>query len=183
MKRFHIPNAAYHITTNTKDRIPFFQEDVLASVLENTVINTLPSKESKLIGYKINLEHLHLIIQVKGHFTISQILHSVKRVSTLRINQILSYQLDDNPYKYLKWDPFTALQREFFCKKYNRGNPHDYPKFSWQNGFHDQLIRTPNQLVNTISYLRTQSVRHNIPTNAWLFIADPIPKSIHFIGK
>ena len=88
MKRFHIPNAAYHITTNTKSRIPFFQEDVFASVLVNTIEETLPLKNAILVGYKINPEHLHLIIQVQADFTISQIMHSIKRVSAIQINQL-----------------------------------------------------------------------------------------------
>jgi REP element-mobilizing transposase RayT len=182
MKRIHVPLAAYHLTTNTNVRLPFFDEDVFSSVLANTIEETLPLKNAELIGYKINPEHLHLLVKVQYEFTVSQIMHSIKRVSATRINQILSYQLDDNPYRYLSWNQFLTIQRDIFCKKYGYSNPHEYPKFQWQIGFDDQLIRTPTQLMNTISYLRKQSVKHDIKTNAWLFIANPLPTGIRFIS-
>ncbi|NND08269.1 MAG: hypothetical protein HKN87_17970 [Saprospiraceae bacterium] len=41
------------------------------------------------MGYKINPQHIHLLLKVGKAYNISQVMHSIKRVSSDKINQIL----------------------------------------------------------------------------------------------
>ena len=76
MKRIYIRNAAYLITMVTRERISFFSEEIFCNILIDNIGICQKIKPFKLIGFKINLEHVHLIIQPIGKFTISQIVWS-----------------------------------------------------------------------------------------------------------
>jgi REP element-mobilizing transposase RayT len=80
MKRIYLSNAAYLVTTNPKGRIPYFQEEALVDLLSYTIDECIQLKDAVLIGFKINPDHIHLIIQVRKKFNISQVMHSIKRV-------------------------------------------------------------------------------------------------------
>ena len=182
MKRIYIPYSCYHITTNPKERIPYFQEDEFIEILSYTIEECMQLKKSNLIGYKINPDHIHMIIQVRDLFNISEVIHSIKRVSSDRINQILAYSHDLSTYKNLIWSDKLVSLNEKFSLKYNKLKPHEYPLFRWQRGFDDQLIRSSNQLLSTINYLRIQHIKHNLSDNRGLKINESIPSDIKFIN-
>ena len=119
MTRIYIPYAAYFITTNPKDRIAYFEEDEFIKILSYSIEECTRLKNANLIGYKINPEHIHLVVQVKDTFNISEVMHSIKRVSSDRINQILAYLQEDNPYSNLAWSDELISLREKFTRKYN----------------------------------------------------------------
>ncbi len=183
MHRIHLANAAYLVTTNTIHRIPFLGEDALAAVVSEAIMQSVAVKRAALIGFKLNPDHIHLIIQVRKGSNISQIMQTIKRVSSTRINQILSYGRPDNTYQCLNWHGALLKARDGFLATHGRDNQHEYPLFRWQKSFHDQLIRNPSHMLGAIDYLRKQHVKHQLPTNRWLYIRDPVPNDIFYPGR
>lgn len=182
-KRIHIKNAPYFLTTNTFNRFPFFTEDVFCNILIDVIANCQQLKSYELIGFKINPDHTHLILQPTGKFNISQIMHSIKRISSDQINQIICYGNDYELYKKFKWTPRLKTYNQSFIRKYNYLNHHEFPKFKWQESFDDQLIRTSERLSKTIVYTQYQAEHHQLEENKFLFINKKIPTDLVFIGE
>ncbi len=182
MKRIYVPKAAYLITTNPKWRINYFDEDVLAAIFIETTRTSIKLKQGFLIAYKVNPEHVHLIIQVGIEFNISQVMHSIKRVSSDRINQILTFNRDPHLYTNFEWSKDLLLFKKRFLSKYGEENQHEYPHFQWNRSFHDLLIRTKHDLIARIKYLENQHIKHELTENKWLYVCNQLPHDLNFIG-
>ena len=182
-KRIHIKCAAYLITSNTQGRVPFFQEDIFSNIFIDDLAHCQKIKPFNLIGFKINPDHVHIILQPMGKFNISQIMHNIKKTSSLHINQIMHSIFPNSPYEKFEWTPNLMFYSRCFKRKYNYKGIHSYPAFDWQKGFDDQLIRTRKELKDSVHYLDKQVIKHNLPENKFLYHADSIPTDIVFIGK
>ena len=180
-KRIYVKGAAYHLTTCCQNKYPYFQEDIFCNVLIDVMANSMKIKQFNLLGFKINPDHVHLALQPIGSFSFSEIMHNIKRISSVHINLILCYDLADSQYQEFELPDNVKFYRQCLQRKYSRG--HEFPPFDWQDGFDDQLIRTPSQLQNTLGYIEKQALHHNLPDNHFLFINDTIPDDLVFIGE
>lgn len=182
-RRLYVRNAPYLLTWNTARRYPFFTEDVFCNVLIDCIDFCQNLKSYYLIGYKVNPDHVHLIVQPTGKYNISQIVQNIKRVSNEQINQLIYYPHDENPYKHLDWTPkhsqyFLMLRRKSnFCVYF------EYPAFKWQKSFHDRLLKEKRQFLNARSYLRKQASKHDLNENAFMYINPNIPDDLNFISR
>jgi len=182
-KRINIKGAAYLLTTNTKNRFPYFNEDIFCNILVDVIANCQKIKPFNLISFKINPEHAHLILQPTGKYNISQIMHSIKKTASLNINQIIYSPFPDSPYEKFKWTPRLLFYRQCFKRKFNYKPAHPFPAFDWQDDFDDQLVRTPEELSGFIHYLERQAAKHKLSENKFLYSAGSIPSDIVFIGE
>ena len=182
-KRLYIKYVPYFLTTNTQNKYPFFEEDIFCNILIDVIANCQKIKPFELLGFKINPDHTHLILQPTGQFNISQIMHSIKRVSSDQINQIICFGNDDGLYENFKWSSRLKTFNKCFIRKYNYAHFHGVPKFNWQHSFDDRIIRTPKQLDNTIAYTKNQATHHKLKENKFLFINKTIPSDLLFIGE
>lgn len=66
-KRIHTRDKIYFITTNTKDRYPYFEEDVLCNLLVLHLELCVLLYYINIYAYKINPEHVHLLLQWIKH--------------------------------------------------------------------------------------------------------------------
>jgi len=100
-KRLHFRNAVYHITTNTQNKFPYFEEEIFCNIFLDNLAYHQKGKSFELIAIKINPDHSHIILQPTGEYNISQIIQSVKRSTSDQINQII-YNLrnqEENPLR------------------------------------------------------------------------------------
>ena len=81
-RRLHFQNAAYMLTICTDYRYPFFKEDIFCNIFLDILSDFQEKKSYNVIGYKINPEHIHIILKPFGKYNISQIMQSVKRISS-----------------------------------------------------------------------------------------------------
>ena len=182
MKRLYFENACYFVTTNPFNRILFFEEDILSEIFIHTLKTSIELKHAHLVGYKVNPDHIHLIIHVGSTFNISEIMHSIKRVSSDKINQILFCNRHPNPYEHFHWDEWLIKSKEKFLEVHGPHNNHPFPKFKWQASFHDHLMRSPSELYARIEYLRKQHIKHKLNENKWLFISENMPAIVNYVG-
>ena len=181
VKRIYIKKAAYFITTNCVQRYPFFEEDIFCNILIDNIASCQQIKSFELIGFKINPDHIHLIIQPTGKYNISQIMQNIKRTTSDHINQLISYKQEENHYEKLKWSEKLKWYNRSFQRKYNY-EFHEFPLFKWQISFDDRMIKIPNQLKASVEYLKKQTVKHELKENKFLYINKNLPKDIVFIG-
>ena len=88
-KRIYIKNAIYFITTNTFEAYTFFEEDIFCDLFVKDLNYCQNIKPFKIYGYKVNPDHIHLLIKPTGQYNYSEIMQNLKRVSSLHINQII----------------------------------------------------------------------------------------------
>ena len=88
-KRYYIPGATYFITTVTRGRYPYFEDDILRDVIIHNLYLCMYLKKFMINGYAIMPDHVHVLIRPKGGFSHSEIMHNLKRVTSLHINQIM----------------------------------------------------------------------------------------------
>ena len=181
-KRLYYDRAVYMITTNTKRRFPFFEEDIFSNIFLDVLAGYQKMKSYNVLGYKVNPDHIHIVLQPTGTYNISQIMQSVKRVSSNQINQVVTFENQDSKFSKLTWTPSLILYRRQFQRKNNFG-VHEFPLFKWLPSFDDNLIRNREQLKNTLLYLKKQSEKHALSENKFLMIAKKIPDNIFFLDE
>jgi putative transposase len=165
-KRAYEEGAEYFITTVTQDRYPYFNEPILAELFIRDLWFAKQLKQFDLFGYAVMHDHVHLLIQPRGKFNYSQIMHNVKRVFSLHANQIMfsapsnPTPADDDIYHRLQWsEVLIELHARFIAK--NGGN-HGIPPFKWQSSFRDHVIRDEEDYLNHLEYIHNNAVKHGL---------------------
>ena len=88
IKRYYIDNAAYFLTTVTKDRIEIFKDPKYCKILLVIIEYFKLILDYRLYGYCIMPEHLHLLIHPFGKYNFSYIMQMIKGSFASKINKI-----------------------------------------------------------------------------------------------
>ena len=162
-------------------RFPFFEEDIFCNILIDNVALCQRIKPFELIGFKINPDHSHFIIQPTGTFNISKIMQNIKRTTSNQINQLISFKQQENYYENLELTERLMLYNRMFIRKYNYSEFHDFPRFKWQVSFDDRIMRSEKQLQGTTQYLKKQAVKHELKEDKFLYVAEEKPRNVVFM--
>lgn len=174
-KRYYIKNAIYFITTNTLNGYPYFENDVLCELFVYELNWCKKIHGFKIHGYKLNPEHVHLLIQPIGKYNYSEIIHSLKRNMSRNINIVFGYDPFPNHMKAGLINPAFKQHvdllhnlRKQFIDKY--GSNHNIPKFKWQLSFYDHIIRNDFDHFQHLKYIQNQWIKHELPSNKWCWV-------------
>lgn len=172
-KRYYIDNAIYFITTNTFKGYPYFEIDVLSELLVEELRICQQIQKFKLFGYKINPEHIHLLIQPNEKYNYSVVMNSLKTNFARDANRVLGYfhlKARSRDLAFGNDFKFELLQnlRNQFIKQY--GIYHNIPKFKWQSSFHDHIIRNDFDYFQHLKYIQNQWIRHKLSSNKWCWV-------------
>jgi len=88
IKRYYIENAAYFLTTVTKDRIEIFKDIKYCKILLVTIEYLKLILDYRLYGFCIMPEHVHLIIHPFGKYNFSYIMMMLKGSFARKINKM-----------------------------------------------------------------------------------------------
>lgn len=88
IKRFYEENAAYFLTTVTKNRIEIFKDPKNCKILLITIEYFKIILDYRLYGFCIMPEHLHLIIHPLGKYNFSYIMKMLKGSFARKLNKI-----------------------------------------------------------------------------------------------
>ena len=94
-KRYYIPGAMCFITMNTRDRQPFFKEDILCRLFLDEIDICRVIKECGIIAYKVNPDHIHIIIQPSGKANYSECIRSLRTNFSRNVNRVIERSGDD----------------------------------------------------------------------------------------
>ncbi|MDD5566957.1 MAG: transposase [Patescibacteria group bacterium] len=89
--------AVYFVTTKTKDKYPYFQNAGLARLGMCKIHLAQEWMRFLLFGYVFIPDHLHIMIKPQGKYTISEIMHNIKRNTSRSANILLSGAKDSLP--------------------------------------------------------------------------------------
>lgn len=88
IKRYYEDNAAYFLTTVTKDRVAIFRDSKNCKILLVTIEYFKLILDYRLYGFCIMPEHLHLIIHPFGKYNFSYIMKMLKGSFARKLNKI-----------------------------------------------------------------------------------------------
>ena len=171
-KRFYDETNTYFITTNAKDKFPFFKESLFCELFVECLRLYKIMKQFELYAFVIIPEHLHLLIYPIGDYNISQIMHAIKRHFSRKINIIIGNEggvgqprLQGEDKKFLeiikKHEERIGTIKNKFLQKYSP-NQSIFPKFHWQLSFHDHVIRGQTDFDYHYDYIITNSEKHKL---------------------
>lgn len=144
-KRIILEDSIYFITTNTYNSYPYFGEYSFCDVLKADIHLTQELKKFELFAYKINPDHIHIMLKPNEENNLSEIMRSLKTNSSRNINRLISY----NPKRQIK-------------------------KFKWQRSFNDHIIRNDADFKNHVEYIANQWIKHNLSENNYCYIDDAL---------
>lgn len=171
-KRYYINNAVYFITTTTYERYPYFEIDILCELFIHDLLICQRLKRFEILGYKINPEHVHLLIQPSKQYNYSDIMNSVKNNFSRNANRILGYENTHVPKATARAVAFNENDIESLKSKFvdKYGKNHNIPKFKWQSSFYDHIIRNEFDYSNHLKYIQNQWIKHDLKENKWCYI-------------
>jgi len=181
MRRIYQPFSAYLVTTNPKGRYPYFKYSALCRLFTSVLKTSEYRKDFRTIGYKLNPDHIHILLQVRSKYNISEVVHNIKRVSSIAFNKLLDFTDSAIQDKIPENEMMLNQLKQDFVQEVG-SERFEIPLFKWGKDFDDRLIRSKNQLTRAISYLKKQSKKHDLTEDCWLCIND-IPCDIRFDSK
>ena len=186
-KRYNIENGIYFITTNTYHKYPYFQEDIFCDLFVEDLEYSSKIKNFKIISYKINPDHVHLLLKIPGKTDISKIMQNIKRTVSLHINEtenMYALFLDGDNKKEFNFHNvdkrllgnneylshmrlLEEISNSFYLKF---PSSHNFPSFKWQKSFYDHIIRDENDFYKHIEYIENQYIKHELGVNKYCFV-------------
>ncbi|MBU0707771.1 transposase [Patescibacteria group bacterium] len=154
-KRIYLDNAIYFVTTKTRDKYPYFKNPIFAEYMMEVIKIGCELKGCNLFGHVIIPNHIHVLIQPKKKYNISDYMHYIKRHSSRNIRILI-----------LK----------------NHAGEDGHPRLPsggvWQSSFHDHIIRDEEDLNTHIEYIKNNPIKHGLlkegETYSYLYINEEL---------
>jgi len=191
-ERIYVEDSVVFITVVTKNRYPYFENEIFCEFLVEEMNYCSKIKNFKMIAYKINPDHFHWLILPSSKFTYSQIMASLKRNFSRDIHDMIEKKSfirnlssygsshdhspaaeDSNPYLWKTKNFKEHINKldqlkDMYFKNYPEISPLSF--FEWQKSFHYWLIRDQESLQNRVRYIQKQSEHHGLSENKYLYI-------------
>lgn len=179
-KRFYVPGASYFITGVTKNRLPYFEEEIFCEIFAENLKICQKFKDFDLHAWFLGYDHFHLLMTPTGKNNISEIMRSLKTNTSCDINRIMNPNFEGEVTTprlqeiYGRRPHFFDLKKKFI-QKYPNSTQNPFPIFRWQQSFHDHVIRNGEDFLNHMNYIAGNPLKHNMPEDwRWVFVDDDI---------
>lgn len=194
-KRFYSPGGIFAITTNTINRYPYFNNEILCHLLIQEINLCTIIHNVYIYACKINPEHLHLLIKPYGKTNYSQFMFSFKKNFSYDANLVLGFNsygrgivpsmemppaLGAQPVTRLargkkhisiyNHELSVQLFRDMFIQKH--GIDHTMPRYAWQKSYYIHRITDDHDFINQLRYIEKQYIKHGLEKNKWCFVVD-----------
>ncbi len=165
-KRIYLPDAIYFITICTQDRFPFFKEEIFCELFIEELRLAKKLKEFKLYGFVILPDHVHLLVQPRDKYNISQIIKSLKENASRDLNYVIFNIQNEGDTSTCRLRIRELIQKyqSQFIQKYGH-NYFKFPKFSWQKSFFDHIIRNEDDFNYHLEYIWYNPEKHGLTAN------------------
>lgn len=78
LRRLYLPDSIYFVTTNVRERIPYFLDRALAEMLIGNLWWSQKEQTFTVYAFVVMPDHLHFLVQPQKT-SISDVLHSIKK--------------------------------------------------------------------------------------------------------
>jgi REP element-mobilizing transposase RayT len=180
-QKHYSQNGVFHVTTNTKNKVPWLTENDIPQMLIDNLVMTRNQHQAKVFAFCILPDHMHILLE-PGEKGLSAFMHSFKRNSAINANILCSAGSHSRAYK---GSHSRSYRRPCSCTSHAcndagvcepRLREHVIENVYWQPGYHDERIRDSRQRKNAIGYIQYNATRHGLVKN----IDDWPWTSLHF---
>ncbi len=171
-KRIIAPSLIYFVTTNTRNREPYFENELLCELFIEELRLCKQIKGFKLYAFCILKDHIHLLLEPSDRYNISKVMFSIKKQFSHDANRMLGLNQRYNPKpesdqtfgrflgrKLLQDQTFIHFHKDlefmFDCKK-----ERSFEKFQWQRSYHDHVIRNDRDFDYHYKYATENHLKH-----------------------
>lgn len=148
-KNFQQGNAAYFITTTTRNFIPLLNHDKVREIVYSSLKFLKGKYKYKIIGYCLMPDHIHFIIQAEDDLDASRVMADFKRFTAHEI------------YKYFK------EKKDNYWLKILENSAYKGQGFSvWQETFRSEVVYEEKFLRKQLNYIHNNPVRRGLVKNA-----------------
>ena len=158
-------HGLFHITTNTKDGIPWLTLNGVPTILINSLFINRDIQNAQVYAFCILSNHMHILLN-PGIRGLSKFIQSFKCNSNRDFHASLKRRTrDDGDNAALpRRTPHRAVacaESEAFCI-----HPSD---LCWKKGYYDRHIKTKRQRANSIRYIHNNALHHKLvsDSNEW----------------
>lgn len=175
-KRFYDDELAYVVTVNVDEKVPFFKEEIFCELWLEELRLCKELKKFELYGFCLNYDHFHMILRPGSEANLSEVMRSFKTNFSRNANRVLGFtdfpKINSQPMKARSRDLAFRMLSYFesvkalkgkFIEKYDKN--HKFPKFKWQQSFHDHFIRDDQDFENQANYVIYNFLKHGLPKN------------------
>ncbi len=181
-KRICFKDVCYFITVKTFNNFPYFKESIFCNLFMENFRLCKRLKGFLLYGWVLVYDHFHLQIQPGDKFNISDVMFSIKKQFSHDVNRVMGFNklyphlkagkrlpafMGDDELLIAKHQKFIYLLKQQFTQKYKNRNP--FPKFQWQDKFHDHYIRNENDFDYHMEYIAYNPFKHKTP-DGWIYV-------------
>jgi putative transposase len=162
-KRIYVEEGIYFVTFNTKDRYPYFVEEIFCEVFMENLRICIELKHFKLYAHCLLYDHAHLLLKPGRGYDMSKIVKSLKENTSRDINCVISNhrnESDTSTCRFRLRQKMHVYRREFI-HKYSKSQS-EMPIFRWQKSFHDHVIRDERDFANHLSYTAYNHLKHGL---------------------
>ena len=159
-RRPYRPFGYYFVTTNVDRGNLYLDSNIFGYLLEHVIHLSALVNFTRPIAYKINPDHIHLLVQIGRTRTISDFMASMKRNFSRQANLII-----------------TRNQRSIFDYRENISPGEDLnlrlvgiDKFKWQKSYHSHLITSKRDFDNHLRYIKNQYLKHDLGENKFYYV-------------
>ncbi|HCI04121.1 MAG: transposase [Candidatus Peribacteraceae bacterium] len=138
-------HGLFHITTNSKDGIPWLTLSGVPEMIIDNLVMTKNLYKSELFAFCIVPDHMHLIVS-PGERGLSAFMHSFKRNAMRDIRNYYNVR--------------SGRSRSSATNSLVTTN-----NITWQKSFHDEHILTNKQRARAMRYVHNNAFGHKLVSN------------------
>ncbi len=166
-KRIVERDRIYFIKTNTFEKFPYFENEVLCWLFIAQLKMTKILKGFELYAFCLLYDHVHLMLKPNDEFDITKIMFTLKKQFSHSANRVMGYTPMRNARPFSEGgETFARFQKtgglqtkmldyvENLGKKYQKEKTlyNEIPKFKWQSSYYDHIIRSQKDFENHYEY-------------------------------
>ena len=157
-KRIYVEDAIYFVTAVTKNRYPYFREQIFADIFVKNLKICKKLKDFHLYAWFLGYDHFHALIQPGDEYSISDIVGGLKRNVSRDINKLLAYPESEHSY---------ARREDVNLRFRGMGKF----RFGWLRSFLDHIIRDDIDFENHFAYIQFNPEKHDLPKD-WPYVSE-----------
>lgn len=155
--RMYVEGEIYFVTSRTFNHQKIFASEKTCQLFVEVLDYCRKKYRFRLYAYVVMPDYVHLLILPRGKYNISEIMHRIKG------NFAQQYTKRNHKGSVAGWGMWKGIsvgEPLWFALNQNRRRIRMNPV--WQKSFHDRIIRSDEEMFNTIQYINNNAVKHHL---------------------
>ena len=168
-KRIYVEEGIYFVTNRTFNFKKTFADKRACELFIGILDYCRKKYKFKLYAFAIMPDHVHLLILPRGKYNISDIMHRIKGNFAVKYINQQNHKgsvegggvgRQGEPLWFVDNHNIPTGEPSWFAD--NKHRQRIRMNAIWQKSFYDRIIRSDEQLYNTLEYINNNAVKHHL---------------------